>query len=91
MNEYEVLLEIFRNRGWLSARLISALLERSDADVGSYLAPLRSAGIVVQRSVRGGLVLYRLRRKCLDFTTAWEKGASRTRPSGQKGGLCGAG
>jgi hypothetical protein len=68
VSDREALLGIFRNRGWLSPALVSALLAdrrfgRSPAGTSEKeLVKLQQAGLLVGRRIRGGLLLFRARR-----------------------------
>ena len=61
MTEREILLQVFRNRGWLSPALVSALLEGPGFASSVWLPQLEQTGFLLRRRLRGGLLLFRAR------------------------------
>lgn len=62
VNELEALLQLFRNRGWLSPALASALLGEDRFRAAGEFVRFERAGLLVRRGLLGGLILFRALR-----------------------------
>jgi len=59
MKERDAVLQIFRNRGWLSAALARALLEDPRLSGLEQLVGLEREGLLLRRQLSGGFQLFR--------------------------------
>lgn len=59
MNERDALIQVFRNRGWLSPALAIRLLDDARFRAAGELLRLERAGLLVRRQLPAGLMLFR--------------------------------